>query len=60
MSLEEKAKAVTKNVEGKVQQAVGKLAEDPQMQAKGEAKQVEAETLQTKEDVKDKAKDIID
>jgi uncharacterized protein YjbJ (UPF0337 family) len=58
MSLEEKASSAVKNVEGKVQEAVGKITGDPETQAEGEAKQAEAEILKTKEDVSDKAENI--
>lgn len=56
MSLEEKAKATAKNVEGKAQEAVGNVTGDPEEQAKGKAKQVEGEARHTKEDVKDEVK----
>jgi uncharacterized protein YjbJ (UPF0337 family) len=48
MSLEEKAKAAAKNIEGKVQDAAGK------------AKQVEANARNAKEDLKDSAKRTVD
>ena len=35
MSLENKAKATAKNIEGKVQEAVGNLTGDPKTQAEG-------------------------
>lgn len=59
MSLEDKAKAAAKNVEGKVQEAVGNVTGDPKNQAEGKAKQAEAEARNTVEDVKDAAKKII-
>lgn len=59
MSLQDKAKATAKNVEGKVQEAVGNVTGDPKTQAEGKAKQVEAEARHTGEDVKDAAKKII-
>lgn len=59
MSLEDKAKAVAKNVEGKVQEAVGNITGDPQDQAEGKAKQAQAEAQHTTEKVKDKANEIL-
>ena len=59
MSLQNKAKATAKNVEGKVQEAVGDITGDPQTQAEGQAKQVEAKARHAAEDVKDEAKKII-
>ncbi|MEB3211427.1 MAG: CsbD family protein [Leptolyngbyaceae bacterium] len=60
MGLEERAKAAKKNVEGKVQEAAGKVTGDPEDKAKGKAKQTEAEVRNTKEDVKDKVKQKLD
>jgi len=60
MSLEDRAKAVAKNVEGKVQEATGDLTGDPRLKAEGQAKQSEAAAMHTVENVKDTAKDIID
>lgn len=60
MSLEKRIKATVKNIEGKVQEAVGNITEDPQAQAEGKAKQVEAEGRHLVEDVKAKIKKIID
>ena len=60
MSLEDRAKAVAKNVEGKVQEATGDLTGDTRLKAEGQAKQSEAAAMHTVENVKDTAKDIID
>ncbi|CAN1212852.1 UPF0337 protein asr1134 [Tumidithrix helvetica PCC 7403] len=60
MSLQDRAKATAKNIEGKIQEAVGDLTGDPKDQAEGKAKQAEAKARQTLEDIKDKAKEIID
>jgi uncharacterized protein YjbJ (UPF0337 family) len=60
MSLEDKAKATAKNVEGKIQEATGNVTGDPQDKAEGKAKQAEATTRHAVEDVKDKAKKAID
>jgi len=55
MSAKNKVQATAKNIEGKIQESVGDLTGDPKTQAEGRAKQAEAA-----ENVKDKAKDIID
>lgn len=60
MSNEDKAKATAKNLEGKGQEALGKVTGDPEQQAKGKAKQAEAETRHAAEDVKDSAKRALD
>ncbi|HEY9908651.1 MAG TPA: CsbD family protein [Thermosynechococcaceae cyanobacterium] len=60
MSLEEKAKATAKNVEGKIQDAVGKATGDVGDQAEGKAKQVEASATHAKEDIKDDVKNVAD
>ncbi len=58
MSLENRVKATAKNIEGKIQEAVGDVTGDPQTQA--EAKQAEAKVRHTVEDVKDATKKAID
>ncbi len=60
MSLEERAKATAKDVEGKVQKAAGKATDNKEAQVKGEAKQVEASAINAKEDAKDGIKKAID
>lgn len=60
MSLKDRAKATAKNIEGKVQEAVGDLTDNPKAQLEGQEKQAEAKVSQVIEDVKDKAKKIID
>jgi uncharacterized protein YjbJ (UPF0337 family) len=59
MSLKDRAKATTKNIEGKVQEAIGNLTGDRRDQVEGKAKQVEAQVQQAVEDVKDRVKEII-
>jgi uncharacterized protein YjbJ (UPF0337 family) len=59
MSLEDKVKAAAKNIEGKIQEAVGEVTGNPQDKAEGKAKQAEAEVKNAVENVKDKAKEII-
>lgn len=60
MSLEDRAQAVAKNIEGKVQEAVGHVTGDPRDQAEGKAKQNQAAAMHTVEDLKDEAKRVID
>ena len=60
MSLEERAKAAAKNVEGKVQDAAGRVTGDPEAQVEGKAKQAEAQARNAKEDLKDGAKRTVD
>ncbi|MEA5488970.1 MULTISPECIES: CsbD family protein [Pseudanabaena] len=60
MSLENRAKATAKNVEGKVQETVGDLTGDTKNQSEGQAKQAEAKLRHTAEDVKDEVKKVID
>ncbi len=60
MSTEDRVQATAKNVEGKVQEAIGELTGNPQQQAEGEQKQTEAQTEHAVENLKDKAKSAID
>ncbi|MBW4591462.1 MAG: CsbD family protein [Brasilonema angustatum HA4187-MV1] len=59
MSLEDRAKAVAKNVEGKIQEVVGNVTGDPEDKAKGQAKQAEGEVRHGVENVKDDVKDTL-
>jgi uncharacterized protein YjbJ (UPF0337 family) len=60
VSLEDRIKATAKNLEGKLQETVGNITDNPTDQAEGKAKQAEAEGRHIVEDVKDKLKKIID
>lgn len=60
MSLDERAKAAGKNLEGQAQEAWGNVTNDPAHKVEGKAKQTEAEARNVKEDVKDAAKDLVD
>jgi uncharacterized protein YjbJ (UPF0337 family) len=60
MSIEDRAKAAAKNVEGKAQEALGNITGDPEDKAKGKAKQAESEVGHAIEDVKDGVKKKID
>jgi uncharacterized protein YjbJ (UPF0337 family) len=58
MSIKDRAKATAKNVEGKIQEAVGNMTDNPKGKSEGKAKQAEAKVRHTTEDVKDEAKKI--
>jgi uncharacterized protein YjbJ (UPF0337 family) len=60
MSLEDRAKAAGKNIEGKAQEAMGNITGDPEDKAEGQAKQAESEVRHGVEDVKDNVKKAID
>lgn len=60
MGIENRAKAAAKNVEGKLEEAVGDLTDNREAKSKGKAKQVEANIRNASEDVKDEIKTIID
>lgn len=60
MSIEDRAKATAKNIEGKAQEALGNVTGDPEDKAKGKAKQAEGEVRHGVEDVKDNVKKNID
>ena len=60
MSLKDRAKATAKNIEGKIQEAVGDLTVDPQDRLEGQEKQAEAKVRHTVENVKDEVKKAID
>jgi uncharacterized protein YjbJ (UPF0337 family) len=59
LSLKGRAKAVTKNVEGKLQETAGKVTGNYENQAIGKAKQGESEGRNLIEDVKDKVQDML-
>lgn len=60
MSVEDRARAVAKNIEGKVQEGLGQVTGNQKDQAEGQIKQDEAAAMHLKEDLKDKAKEIVD
>jgi uncharacterized protein YjbJ (UPF0337 family) len=60
MSIEDRAKATAKNLEGKAQEALGKVTGDPKDKAEGKAKQAESKVRHTAEDVKDEVKKTVD
>jgi uncharacterized protein YjbJ (UPF0337 family) len=60
MSTEDRIEATGKNLEGKAQEALGNITGDGKDQAAGKAKQAQAQAGHAVEDLKDKAKDILD
>ena len=60
MSAKEKMKATAKNIEGKIQAAVGELTGNPETIAEGRAKQVEANVRHVAENIKDEVKKVVD
>ncbi|PSB22847.1 CsbD family protein [filamentous cyanobacterium CCP2] len=60
MSLEDRAKATGKNLEGKAQEAKGNITGDEKDKVEGKAKQGEASVRHGVEDVKDDVKRAID
>jgi uncharacterized protein YjbJ (UPF0337 family) len=60
MSLKDRAKATAKNIEGKIQETVGNVTNDPKDKAEGKAKQAEAHVRNKIEDAKDEVKKAID
>ncbi len=60
MSAKDKVDATMKNVEGKAQEVIGEVTGNPEDKAEGKAKQAEASVQHEVENVKDKAKKLID
>jgi uncharacterized protein YjbJ (UPF0337 family) len=60
MGIEERLNATAKNVEGKIQEAVSEITGDPKDKIEGQAKQDRAAAIHATEDLKDKAKEVID
>lgn len=60
MGLEKRVEAIAKNLEGKLQETVGELTGNEKQKVEGKMKQVKASAIQATEDLKDKAKKIID
>lgn len=60
MSIEDRIKATAKNLEGKAQEAAGVFTGDEMQKAEGEAKQAEASLEHATENLKDKAKEVLD
>lgn len=60
MGIEERAKAKAKDLEGKAQAALGEMTGNQKDILEGQAKQIEAHAAEAKEDLKDRAKEVID
>lgn len=60
MSLEERAKAIAQNIEGKLQEAAGDITGNTQDQATGKTKQAAAQVRNVKENLKDTLKRHLD
>ena len=60
MSIEDRAEAVAKNIEGKAQAAMGEMTGSEKDKIEGRNKQDQAAAIHLKEDIKDKAKKIVD
>jgi uncharacterized protein YjbJ (UPF0337 family) len=60
MGIEKRLEAAAKNIEGVFQEAAGELTGNKVTKAKGQVKQEQAAAMHKAEDVKDKAKRVID
>ncbi|MGB3262657.1 MAG: CsbD family protein [Microcoleus sp.] len=60
MSIDNRVEATAKNIEGKIQEAVSEVTGDQKDKLEGQAKQDQASAMHMKEDLKDKAKEIVD
>lgn len=60
MSVEDRAEAIAKNIEGKAQKALADMTGNPKDKIEGQQKQDQAAAIHLKEDLKDKAKKVID
>ncbi|CBN55466.1 MULTISPECIES: CsbD family protein [Kamptonema] len=59
MSVEDRAKATGKNLEGVAQEALGNVTGDPKDKAEGQMKQKEAQVRHGVEDIKDDVKEKV-
>ena len=60
MSLEDRAKATAKNIQGKVQEAAAEITGDQKTKAEGKANQAKAQARHAVENIKDQVKKAID
>ncbi|WP_414347920.1 MULTISPECIES: CsbD family protein [unclassified Synechococcus] len=60
VSIQDRIEATAKNLEGKIQEAVGELTGDEKQKLEGKAKQMEAAAQHAKEDLKDAVKEGVD
>ncbi|WP_013320365.1 CsbD family protein [Gloeothece verrucosa] len=59
MSIEDRVDATVKNIDGKLQEALGEITGDPKAKTEGKAKQMEAEIQHSVENLKDEIKQAI-
>lgn len=59
MNIENRVKATAKNIEGKLQEAVGEVTGNPEDKVEGQAKQSESRILHVVENAKDEIKRVI-
>ncbi|BAZ51147.1 CsbD-like protein [Nostoc sp. NIES-4103] len=59
MSIEKRVEATAKNIEGKLQEAIGEVTGNPADKVEGQAKQDESQVIHTTENIKDEIKDVI-
>jgi len=55
-TIDNRIEAITKNLEGKAQEAIGNISGDPKDQIVGKAKQAESQAINAAEDIKDNIK----
>ena len=60
MSIENRTEAVAKNIEGTAQEALADITGNLKDKVEGKDKQDQAAAMHLKEDLKDKAKEVID
>lgn len=60
MSTENRVEATAKNIQGKIQEAVGDVTGNPQDKAEGQDKQADAQVQHSIENAKDEIKKAID
>lgn len=60
MSMKNRTKATAKNLEGKIQEAVGDATGDPKTKMEGQEKQAEAQVTNVIEDAKDEVRKAVD
>jgi uncharacterized protein YjbJ (UPF0337 family) len=60
MSIENRIEASVKNLEGKLEEALGALTGNQRLKVEGQTKQAQAAAQHTKENLKDRAKRFID
>ncbi|QSJ18372.1 CsbD family protein [Nostoc sp. UHCC 0702] len=59
MSIEKRVEATAKNIEGKLQEAIGEVTGNPADKVEGQVKQDESQVIHTTENIKDEIKDSL-